>query len=88
MTRDERPTTGVFLVWDEEDVSVERRGAGTVHDRTVVTERRTVARHALWTNAVTDETIAAARRYAERVHDQYDNLRVAAYTGPGGNVRP
>jgi hypothetical protein len=82
-----RPTRGVFIAWDEEDVTVERRDAGTVHDRTVAVARRTVTKYALWTNAVTPATIAAAERYAARNQDQHDNVRVEVFSGTSGNIR-
>jgi hypothetical protein len=77
----ERPTRGVFIVWDEEDVSLERRDAGTVRDRTVVTGRWTVPKYVLWTNAVAEENIEAAERYAESIKDQHDNVRVEVFDG-------
>lgn len=82
-----RPTTGVFIAWDDEDVSVERRDAGTVHDRTVVTARRTIVRQALWSNDVTPETIASAEAYAASIVDQHDRVRVMVFDGKNGNRR-
>jgi hypothetical protein len=32
----DHPTSGIFIAWDEEDVTVARLDAGTIHDRTVV----------------------------------------------------
>jgi uncharacterized beta-barrel protein YwiB (DUF1934 family) len=83
--RSDRPTTGVFLAWDDEDVTVERRGAGTVHDRTVVTGRRTITRYALYTSKITAQTIEAAERYV-RDHG-HDNMRVQVFDGKNGNRR-
>lgn len=79
----DRPVTGVFIAWDEEEVDVERRDAGTVWDRTVVVGRRTVTRQALWSNEVSDKTVAAAESYAtilKERHADYLNLRVQVFT--------
>ena len=81
-----RPTTGVFLVGDEEDVTVERRDAGTRHDRTVVTARRTVKRYALYTNTISDINIAGAEQYASAYG--HDNMRVEVFDGNNGSNRP
>lgn len=73
--------TGVFIVWDTEDVTVERRDAGTVHDRTVVTSRAVKPVYALWTNDTSGANVAAAERYiATTIAGQYENLRVEVFT--------
>lgn len=87
MAKSDRPTTGVFIVWDSEQVDVERRDAGTRTDRTVVVGRQTVPVYALWTNEVTDQNIASAERYAESIRDQYDNVRVHVFNGTDGSKR-
>lgn len=84
MQRD-KPTSGVFIVWDEEAVDLERREAGTVRDRTVVTGRFTVPKYVLWTNTVAAENIETAERYAENIKDDYKNVRVEVFTK--GNQR-
>ena len=76
-----RPTSGVFIAWDVEDVEVQRRDAGTVRDRTVVTSRHMVTVQTLWTNEVTAANVASAERYAVSIRDQYDNVRVQVFTG-------
>lgn len=81
--RNGQVTKGVFIAWDEEAVDVERRDAGTMRDRTVVVARHIITKDALWTNAVTPETIAAAERYVKQNIDQYDNFRVIVYDGKG-----
>ena len=78
--RDDRATTGVFIAWDEEEVDVERRDAGTRYDYTVATARRTVVKQALWTNEVSDKTIASAEQYILTIKDQYENVRVQVFT--------
>ncbi len=85
--KDERPTTGVFVAWDEEDVEVERRDAGTRHDRTVVTSRRTITQYALYCNEITQRNIDAAERYVAMYCSDYDNPRVEVFDGINGNVR-
>ena len=75
-----RPVTGVFIAWDDEEVDVERRGAGTMQDRTVVVGRRTVVKQTLWTNEVSDKTIASAERYAASITGEYSNVRVQVFT--------
>ena len=76
---DKAKSRGVWICWDEEDVVVERRGAGTIHDRTVVTARNTITKWALWTNEVNETTIMAAESYIKLGHMQdYTNLRVEA----------
>jgi hypothetical protein len=78
----ERPSSirvggaSVFIAWDEEQVDVERRDIDTVRARTVVTARRTVVKRALWTNAITAETITSAEAYAASIADHHDNVRV------------
>ena len=83
----DRPTRGVFITWDEEEITPERHGAGTMQDRTVVVACQTIVKQALWSNTVTDKTIAAAERYAESIKDQYDNVRVQVFTGKPGSTR-
>lgn len=76
-----RPTTGVFIAWDDEDVAVERIDAGTIHDRTVVRDRRMVTRYALWSNAITDKLVATATVYASGpAWADYTNVRVVVFT--------
>lgn len=75
-----KPTTGVFIVWDEEAVDLERRDAGTVRDRTIVTGRFTVPKYVLWTNTVAAENIETAERYAESIKDDHENVRVEVFT--------
>lgn len=82
-----QPTTGVFIARDEEDVTMQRREAGTVRDRTVVMDRRTVTRRALWANKVSDENIAAAERYVANAAEQYENVRVQVFTGATAGSR-
>ena len=76
MARTRPASSGVFIVWDEEQVDAERRDADTVRSRTVITARYTVPVYARWTTEISDATIAAAERYAESIRDQYDNVRV------------
>jgi hypothetical protein len=83
----DRPVRGVFVAWDEEEVTVERRDAGTVHDRTVAVARRTVTKYALWSNAVTPANIDAAERYVACNQDEHDNMRVEVFSGKSGNTR-
>jgi hypothetical protein len=85
--KDTRPTRGVFIAWDEEEVTIERRDAGTMQDRTVVVARHTVTKYVLWTNAVTQANIAAAESYAARNQDQHDSVRVEVFTSKSGNTR-
>lgn len=84
----ERPVTGVFLAWDDEEIDVERSNAGTRFDHTRVTARRIVTRYALWTNAVTEANIKNAEQYVRDYQHDYDNYRVQVFTGRDGNVRP
>lgn len=86
MARSQRPTTGIFIAWDEEEVDVERRDAGTMQDRTVVTGRRTITKRALYTAKVTDKNVSLARGYAESIKADYENVRVQVFTKQ--NPRP
>lgn len=79
MARSGRPTSGVFLAWDEEAIEVARRDAGTVHDRTVVTARRTITKQVLWSNAVNARTIEAANRYVAEHAGDHENYRVQVF---------
>lgn len=73
--------TGIFVVWDEEDVQLERRDAGTRFDRTVVVERKMKSVYALWTNEVSEKEIAAAVRYVQTdMQDGRANPRVEVFT--------
>lgn len=83
----DRPTTGIFIAWDAEELTPERRDAGGLHDRTVIVARHTVTRQVLWTSSVTDAHIANAERYADSIRDQYDNVRVQVFTGEPGSTR-
>lgn len=76
----DRPTTGIFIAWDEEQVDVERRDAGTVRDRTVAVARHTVVRQVFWSASISDANREAAERYADSIKDQYDNVRVQVFT--------
>jgi hypothetical protein len=83
-----RPTTGVFIVWDQEEVDVERLDAGTVRDRVVVTGRRVVPKMALYTLAVNPRNVERAEQYVASLKgdDYYPNVRVEVYTAK--NRRP
>lgn len=72
--------TGVFIEWNEERSTVAREDVGTVRERYILKRVEIVTKRALWSNEITDETIAAAQRYAESDSTEDRKLRVNVVT--------
>jgi hypothetical protein len=74
---DKSKARGIWICWDEEEVQLSRRGAGTVLDRTVVVGRSVKTKRALWSSKVTPKLIASAENYITQDHMQgLTNLRI------------
>ena len=72
--------TGVFIEWNEEQATVSREDVGTVRERYTLKRVEIITKRALWSNEISDKTIAAAQRYAESDSTDDRKLRVNVVT--------